>query len=74
MALQPGDIKVNSPIQTTLAGDGQRSYQVYRIFFSIRGEGNYSVDVPVNGFTPDMAQMAIEAKARTICDTLDLFK
>lgn len=74
MALQPGDVKIVPPIQTTLSGDGQRSYQVYRIHFSIRGEGSYSVDVPVNGFSPETAQAAIEAKARVICETLDLFK
>jgi hypothetical protein len=74
MALVPGDIKIVPPLQQTLAGDGTRSYKVYRIRFAIRGEGNYSVDIPVDGYTPEKAQKAIEDKARGICETLDLFK
>lgn len=74
MALQPSDIKINPPIQETLAGDGVRSIRVYRIYFSLRGEGNYHVDVPMDGYSPELAMQAIEAKARAICETLDLFK
>lgn len=73
MPLVPGDIKINPPIQSTLAGNGNRTWQVYRIHFSIRGTGNYSVDVPVLDYTPQKAQAAIEAKAKAICETLDLF-
>lgn len=69
-----GEIKILPPIQTTLSGDGMRSFQVYKIFFTIRGNGSYSVEVPVEGFTPQIAQAAIEAKANEIIDTLDLFK
>lgn len=73
MALQPGDIKIVPPIQETLGGDGQRSFRVFKVFFTVRGGGPYSVEVPVNGFSPEVLQSAIEAKAKVLCEALDLF-
>lgn len=74
MALQPGDIKIVPPMPEVLTGDGQRSYKAFKVFFMVRDSGPYSVEVPVNGFTPELAQAAIIDKAKVICETLDLFK
>ena len=72
--LQPGEIKIVPPIQTTYGKVGTASVPCYKIFFTIRGEGPYSVLVQVDGFTPDRAKQAIQEVAEPLVATLDAFK
>lgn len=70
----PGDIKIVPPIQTTYGKVGTSSVPVYKIWFTIRGQGPYSVLVQVDGFTPQRAHDAILDVAIPLIDTLDQFK
>lgn len=74
MPIQPGDIKIVPPIQTTQMSDGGRVVPAYKIHFSVRGEGSYNVTLPQAGYTVEKAQAAITDAASHIVDTLDAFK
>lgn len=48
--------------------------QVYEIGFTVRDQGNYTVTVPIEGFTAAKAEAAIKPIAEQVVNTLDLFK
>ena len=72
--LKPGDIKIVPPIQTTYGKVGTSSVPCYKIFFTVRDQGPYSVLVQTEGYSVDRARQAIEEVAGPIVDTLDAFK
>lgn len=72
--IQPGDIKIVPPIQTTYGKVGTSSVPCYKIFFTIREQGPYSVLVQVDGFSPEKAKAAIQEVAEPLVETLDIFK
>lgn len=72
MPLSAGDIKVSPPIETW-GMDGNQTVRVYQFNFTIRDQGSYRVDIPVKGFSPQIAEQVIRSKAAAIVATLDSF-
>ena len=52
---------------------GNGSVPAYEIHFTVRGEGDYAVKVPAEGYTAQAGIQAVTAVAREICETLDAF-
>lgn len=69
MQLNPGDVKILPPLQPLMAQGEFGPMRVWRIYYSIRGEGNYFVEVPQEGYTAEKAQAAVLAQAREIAGT-----
>lgn len=74
MPLQPGDIKIQYQRQTWGTDAMGQRVQVFEIGFTIRGQGNYTVTVPIEGFTAQKAEQKILPIATQVVETLDLFK
>lgn len=74
--IAPGEIKLLMPPRRTLASDRQtgQPVPVWEFVFSIRGEGQYSATVPIVGFTPELAQKAIEMVAEPMIKVMDMYK
>lgn len=71
MPVNPGDIKdviVFPTVGKTAMG---QAIPVYSIRFSLRGQGPFSVEVPVDGYTPAIGIAAVRKRAEEICATLD---
>lgn len=68
-----GEVKLITPIQSTVGAVNGNAVPVFRIYFTVRGEGAYSVMVPQEGYTPDKGVAAVMAEAKKIIDTLDAF-
>lgn len=64
--LRPGDVKILPPLQATMAAGEFQPIRVWRIYFSIRGEGSYFVDVPQEGYTAEAGRAAVLAAAQQI--------
>jgi len=68
-----GEVKLIEPIQNTVGSVNGEAVRVYKLYFTVRGKGNYSVMVPQEGYTPDKGVAAVMAEAKQIIDTLDAF-
>lgn len=73
MAYQPGDAKITT-IKRTFINEGNGTQPAYEIHFTIRGEGDYAVKVPADGYTAQVGLDAITRVAREICETYDSLK
>lgn len=74
MPLNAGDVKITYQRQTWGLDAMANRVQVYEIGFTVRGQGNYTVTVPIEGFTAAKAEAAIKPIAEQVVNTLDLFK
>lgn len=72
--LSPGEVKIIPPLQPTYGKVDGQVVPTYKINFSIRGQGSYSVMVPREGFTAKGAEAAMVEEAQKIVDLLDTFK
>lgn len=71
--LAPGRVKIQTPFQETYGDVMGTSVPVYRIFFTIDGQGAYSVMVPRQDFSVQSAVSAVSALAEQIIATMDAF-
>lgn len=71
--LTHGDVKLNPPFQPIQIPTQSGSIAGWRIYFAIRGTGNYFVDVPQSLNTAEIIA-AVTAEATKICAVMDEFK
>ncbi len=74
MPLNPGDIKLLGPMMPTFGTINGQAVPVFKIFFSVRGEGNYSVLVPSTGYRGQDGIDAVTREAEQIVTTLEAFR
>lgn len=72
--LLPGEVKIIPPLQPTYGNVNGQAVPTYKINFSIRGQGSYSVMVPREGFSAKVAEATVAEEAQKIVDLLDAFK
>jgi hypothetical protein len=73
MAFNPAvDVKI-LVTKRSLMTMGNGSVPSYEIHFSIRGEGDYAVKVPAEGYTSQIGIQAVLNVAKEIVDTIDAF-
>lgn len=68
-----GDIKLSPPFQVIPIPATSGSIPGWRIYFAIRGTGNYYVDVPQSMSTAEIIA-AVTTEATKICAVMDEFK
>jgi hypothetical protein len=71
--LKPGDVKITATKRTLMSNNGN-TVPAYEIHFTIRGEGDYAVKVPAEGYTAQAGIDAVTGVASQIIETLDAFK
>jgi hypothetical protein len=73
MAFNPAsDVKLTAQ-KRSLMTLGNSSVPAYELHFTIRGEGDYAVKVPAEGYTSQIGIQAILNVAKEIVDTIDAF-
>ena len=65
-------INIISISQTTILNENLIPIAAYKIFFSVDGQGSFSLDVPQAGYSPEAVKPLIEAEAKKIRDTRNL--
>jgi len=63
------DVKIDTLEQVVIV-ENNRPVDAYRIYFTIVGHGQYSVDVKQSGYSADIGRAAVEKKAKEIAETL----
>lgn len=71
--LNPGDVKLTHQRQTYAKDANNQTIPVMEIGYTVRGQGNHTVNVPLVGFTADRAMALILEKAKEIADLMDRF-
>lgn len=74
MSLVAGDVKLLPPFQPIQMAQGMATVDAFRIYFSIRNEGRYHIDLPQAGFSVQGLMEAIQKVAEPIVEALDLYK
>jgi hypothetical protein len=73
MPLNPGDIKLKGPMMPTYGKIDGQAVPVFRIFFTVRGEGPYDVMVPSVGYVGQDGIDAVRREAEQIVITMEAF-
>lgn len=71
MPLQPGDVKLIPPLEPTYGDVNGQAVPVFKIHFTFRGTGSYSVLVPRDGYTGALGLAAVRQEAEQIALTFD---
>lgn len=69
--LQHGDVKVLHQIEKVVAGPSGNGVPGLEIHFSVRGKGDYSVQISKMDYTAQNAMAAIKAYAEQIAELMD---
>jgi hypothetical protein len=74
VALTNQDLKTTAIQRSWVQASDGRNVPGYIIHFQIRGQGDYTAGLPIEGFTAERAMAAIAAVAAPIVELLDLTK
>jgi hypothetical protein len=73
MAFNPAsDVKLTA-LKRSLMTVGNSSVPAYELHFTIRGEGDFAVKVPSEGYTSQIGIQAAINVAKELVDTIDAF-
>ena len=73
MPLANNDVHVTAIRRTFVKSQTGDTVPGYEIHFTIRGQGDYTAGIPIQGFDALKAMSAIKAVAEPIVDLLDTF-